>query len=226
MTFRTRLFLALAATLLLAAGGAQARINLGPLGGHGGIDINVGVITDPFPPGGGGGGPPSYTVSELESQGYVCKSGGAADVVCGACDVIEGAETQVCTVHLCHNAGDCFDQRIRWDVPLDVDPASFGMWAREFALGASPYWVGDFNGDGKRDLAGRLSASTVKAALSRGDHFDDVGVFTGPTPVESAGPSLTADVNHDGIPDQLSVSDEGHLVANIYSTSGLAASVE
>jgi hypothetical protein len=227
MSFRTRALL-LALALLAGSSGAQARINLGGFEQqNGGIvmgDLGP-VIVDPQPPGGGGGGPPSYTVSDLEAQGYLCSAGGASEVVCRACGFVDADESQVCTVHLCSASGQCGGRRTRWDVPPDVEAADFGMWAREFAFGASPYWIGDFDGNGMRDLAGQLGAQK-KAALSRGTYFQDVGLFTGATPVESAGPSLTADVNGDGIADHLSVSPAGHLVVDISTGSGIAASVE
>jgi hypothetical protein len=228
MALRSRL-LALLASLLIVPGAAQAAVNLGNFGVQdprldtGGFDVGP-VIEDPVPPGGGGGGP-SYTLSDLEEQGYICRAIAGSETVCTGCSFVDANETQVCTVHVCLSSSNCNMRRTRWDVPRDVEPADFSLWAREFAFGASPYWVGDLDGDGRRDLAGQVGPA-VHAALSTGSYFQNVGPWSGPAPVESAGPSLMADVNGDGIADVLSVSAAGHLVAGISTGSAIAASVE
>jgi len=217
-----------ALALLLAASGAQARINLGGFGHQtGGIltgDLGD-VVVDPVPPGGGGGGAPMYTVADLEEDGYLCSAGGPAAIVCRSCGFVDADEAQACSVYLCSNSADCSNHRIRWDVPPDVRAEDFGMWAKEFAFGADPYWIQDFNGDGRRDLGAALG-SQKRIALSQGTFLQDGGVYTGPVSAESAGPALTADVNHDGIQDLLTVSPAGHLKVDIMTGSGAAASVE
>jgi len=232
MTRFTRSF-ALFAVLVSLGSAAQARVNLGNFGVSTptldlttGGDLGGGGVTQPQPPGGSGGGP-LETVTSLQAKGYLCTDQQTvpAETLCRKCEFLDANETQACTVHLCGSGGSCGPRRTRWDVPRDVTTESFGLWAREFAFGASSYWLGAFDGDGRRDLGAQLGAE-VHAAMSRGDRFAKVGAHAGPAPVESAGPSAVADVNRDGIPDLLSVSPAGHLVVDVQSGSGTAASVE
>ena len=57
--------------------------------------------------------------------------------------------------------------------------------------------VGDFNGDGKLDLAvSTYGSPTITILLNNGD-----GTFAAGTPVAGTGPLIAADFNHDGKPD-------------------------
>jgi hypothetical protein len=224
-----RVFAFVLATFALSPD-ARAALNLGGFGGGaisvGGNDLGD-VVLEPARPtgGGGGGGGPIETPTSLEAQGYQCGGIGGTDILCRRCSLEPFSETNTCTTHLCSTFGSCGGARNRWNVPRDVVTEDFGMWAREFSFGASSYWLGDFDGDGQRDL-GAQQGTTVEAALSNGTYLEKIGPYAGPAPVESAGPLLMADVNRDGIADRLTVSPAGHLLVGIGTGSGIAASVE
>src|SRR4030095_6890020 len=87
---------------------------------------------------------------------------------------------------------------------------------------ASEWWLADADGDGRRDLLARVGTQ-VKAALSRGTYFEDVGVWTGPAPHEA---STVSDVNDDNHYDILSISPEGHLTVGISNGSAIVATID
>lgn len=220
------------ATLLVALGFllipqvASARINLGNFGGG-----SPGRILEPWDPtqppvgpGGGGGGPNLGTVAALEAAGYVCTKGGVSAIDCRSCSVEPYSETQTCEVRLCTNSSSCNSGvKRRYDIPGEVDTNNYGYWAKEFAWDASYYFIADFDGDGRNDLGAQVGAQ-VKVALSRGTHFQDIGVWTGSVPAPS--PGASTDVNRDGYLDQLSVSADGHLVVAVGSGSGIVSTID
>jgi hypothetical protein len=216
----------LSAAVFLASA-SEAAINLNNVGVTTGIGLNGGVVTTGGGGGLGGGGGFGGSVSDLQSHGYTCAPGHLDEIECRSCSFEPVSETQECSIYLCKSYGTCYSNRTRWNIPRDVDTANgYGMWAAEFSLGASSYWLGDFNNDGKRDL-GAQQGPAVQAALSRTTYFEpQPGSWTGPAPVESAGPSAMFDVNHDGIPDVVSVSPEGRLRVGVSSGSGIAATVD
>jgi hypothetical protein len=217
----------LTATFLFAAlllpTGSHAAINLG--GGVGGIG-GIGQ-TGTFDPGGGlgGGGGFTFTVSQLESDGYACAPGHFATTECKLCWAEIDGVSQDCEIRYCGTDQTCNDAKRRYYVPAEVDPARYGVWAREFALGASSYWLADFDGDGRLDLAAQWG-SQVKVALSRGDYFQDVGFWNGSVPPGNGGPNASVDVNGDGNVDTLSVSGAGHLLVGISNGSGVIGQVD
>ena len=215
-----------AAFWLSVAGVASARINLG---GFGATSVPVltsgGVVSPPTGGGGGGGGGFGATVSQLQSQGYTCTARQADDVVCRRCDFEPVSETQTCSISLCKSFGTCLGSRTRWNVPRDVDVDGWDLWTPEFALGSS-YFLGDFNGDGRRDLGAR-QGQLVRAALSRGTYFaQQPGPWTGPAPVENAASWAVSDVNRDGILDVLAVTAAGHLSVGISNGTQVVSTVE
>lgn len=220
-----------AALLSLAPEVSSARVNLGSLG----INTNIGTVIGPGtvdPPGGGGGGGPG-SIGDLEALGYTCTPNPIANdvlgagVVCRACPFEPMSETQSCSVYLCRSgSGQCYAHRQRYNIPRDVITADLQMWAVEFAFGASSYFLGDFNGDGRRDLGARMGAQ-VRVALSRGTYFEpQPGYWTGPAPVENDAPWAVFDMNHDLIPDVLGVSPDGFLSVGISSGSDIASEVD
>ena len=85
---------------------------------------------------------------------------------------------------------------------------------RDFGVGAGPFsvTVGDFNGDGRQDLAtANEFASTVSILLGRGDGTfqaaPDVGVGTGPRSV------AVGDFNGDGRPDLATANPDASTVS-------------
>lgn len=224
-TSRSRPVLALAAVLWLClfAGPAGARINLRNLGVN--TNLKIGGTFDPTdpPPPSGGGGPNS--VADLEKAGFTCEPGHVAAFECRACGVEPVSDTQTCVLRLCPRASDCTGTRYRWDIPRDVAVDQLRMWATEFAFGASSYFIADFDGDGRRDIGARFG-STVRAALSRGTYFEpQPGNWTGPFTVENDHLPGSADVNHDGLPDELSIDDGGNLTVGISSGASVASTV-
>jgi hypothetical protein len=163
------------------------------------------------------------SVSDFERRGYKCTAGTLADVECRAC-FPQNDGTQTCDDYFC-NAATCDSHRYRAGIPKEVDPARYTLWQVSFAASAASYWLGDFDGDGRRDLAAQVGA-TVQAALSRGTWFQSVGAYAGPTPVESSGPTGSMDVDQDGVPDPLSISPAHHLVVCITASSGAVTQVE
>src|SRR5439155_1512105 len=75
----------------------------------------------------------------------------------------------------------------------DACPAPSFAAAHTFDAGSSPFWVavGDFNGDGKSDLA--VEGSPVAVLLGNGDGTFQPAVNSGP-----GGGPVVADINGDG----------------------------
>jgi hypothetical protein len=210
-----------AGSLITVDGGGDTGSGGG--GGGGGGSTSTGDPSDPPPDGTPIFDPRHDHVHDFELRGYTCSAGNFAEVECRQC-FPQSDGTQICDDTFC-NADHCDGGRSRDGIPQAIDPARYTLWAVGFAPGASSYWLGDFDGDGRRDLGAQLGG-TVEAALSQGTHFEDDGAWAGPAPVESAGPTATLDVNGDGVPDTLSISPARHLQIAVSSTSGATSVVE
>jgi hypothetical protein len=229
MTSRFR-FVACLFVLALAAGPAGSFITAedgggttGGGGGGGGGGTQTGGGSSDLPDGTPVFDPRHDHVHDFELRGYTCSSGNFAQVECRQC-FPQNDGTQICDDTFCNN-DICDGGRSRAGIPQTVNPARYTLWAVGFAPGASSYWLGDFDGDGRRDLGAQVGG-TVEAAISGGTYFQDVGAYASPAPVESSGPSTTIDVNGDGVADQLSISPAHHLQVAISTTSGATSVVE
>jgi hypothetical protein len=86
--------------------------------------------------------------------------------------------------------------------------------------------VGDFNGDGKDDIAGRSAQGQLLVAVSAGNKFNNVVFETLPQTLRSLSNVKIGDFNGDGRDDLMGiVSSTGQVVVSISNGSSFASSV-